>query len=359
MVCLGSEVPGGAAAWNQERCQLRVVRSGSLSRGPVASRRARTRSCRGWCSMGPADGSSRFASTFESCSPAGTARHRAALTPLICCAGSVSSLRWRSAGSAPTATRSATSFSGFGLAATRPVTAGRARRHLDHSIQGQARHICALAMPRRRSAMRSRSSRRSTTFTCRPVRARSCRRCRRAHPTAGARTPITTRWSRSGCASVVPAGRSSPIPTLVPCPTTSWTTVRGAGLSPGSGAVRDVLAQGPASRSCWRSATTAWSSTGCPPPVSWFPCSRSSRRRPIRNGSWSSARNWPMCCRSSSAGSAATPRQCLLSGHTTGANACGPARPRCCSSAGSAPATAESVTARSGTCSTPPWPPPA
>ena len=47
------------------------------------------------------------------------------------------------------------------------------------------------------------------------------------------------------------------------------------------------------------------------------------------------------------------------SGHTTGANACGSARPRCCSSAGSALTAAGSATARSATCSTAPWPAPA
>jgi hypothetical protein len=44
--------------------------------------------------------------------------------------------------------------------------------------------------------------------------------------------------------------------------------------------------------------------------------------------------------------------------HTTVTNACGSARLRCCSSAGSAPTTAGSATARSATCSTPPWPAP-
>jgi hypothetical protein len=44
--------------------------------------------------------------------------------------------------------------------------------------------------------------------------------------------------------------------------------------------------------------------------------------------------------------------------HTTVTNACGSARHRCCSTAGSAPTTAGSATARSATCSTPPWPAP-
>ena len=78
-----------------------------------------------------------------------------------------------------------------------------------------------------------------------------------------------------------------------------------------------------ASRNSWRSATTAWSSTGCQPPANSSRCCRSSRRRPTPNGSWSSARNSPTCCRPSSAGSAATPERCPWSPPTTGTNACG------------------------------------
>jgi len=113
------------------------------------------------------------------------------------------------------------------------------------------------------------------------------------------------------------------------------------------------------SRNCWRSVTTVSCSTAYPPPANSSRCCRSPRPRPTPNDSCSSAPNWQRCCPPSSAASAPTPAQYRPSAPTTGPNAFGWLRPHGCSSAESAPSTAESVTAPSATCSTPLSPTPA
>ena len=88
-------------------------------------------------------------------------------------------------------------------------------------------------------------------------------------------------------------------------------------------------------------------------------CCRSPRPRPTPSGSWSSAPNWPRCCRPSSAASATPPARSRSSAPTTDANASGWLHPHGCSSADSAPSTAGSAKAPSATCSTPRWSTPA
>ena len=63
-----------------------------------------------------------------------------------------------------------------------------------------------------------------------------------------------------------------------------------------------------ASRNSPSCPTTAWSSTGCPPPGRWCRCCRSRRPRPMSNACWWSVPNSPTCSRRSFAGSAAQRR---------------------------------------------------
>jgi hypothetical protein len=131
-----------------------------------------------------------------------------------------------------------------------------------------------------------------------------------------------------------------------------------------SWAIVEVLratGKGSASRNCWRSLTTAWSSTGCPPRARSSRYCRSLRPRPTLSGCWWSARTWPTCCRRSSAGCAATgtAAQSRWCRPMTRWNARGCRHHQCCSSAASAPRTAGSAAAPPATCSTPRWPAPA
>jgi len=89
------------------------------------------------------------------------------------------------------------------------------------------------------------------------------------------------------------------------------------------------------SRNASSSATTAWCSTGFPPLASSSRCCRSCRRRPTKNVSWWSARNWPTCSPASSAGSGAHSPQFLSSPPTTTTHGCGWRPRRACSSAAS------------------------
>lgn len=102
------------------------------------------------------------------------------------------------------------------------------------------------------------------------------------------------------------------------------------------------------------SATTAWSNTGCPPPVNSSPSCRSFRPRRTPSGSFSSAPSSPTSSARSSAESGTPPAPFPWSPPTTAANACGRSPPHRCSNGASAARTAHSPTKPSAPCWTRP-----
>ena len=151
-------------------------------------------------------------------------------------------------------------------------------------------------------------------------------------PPASCSPPAARNSAAPACARHLPApGPRTPPPASA----ATWVATRTTRSGPGPPS-RSCATPASGSRSSTSCPTTAWSSTGSPPPASSSRCCPSRRPRPTPNGSSSSTPNSPTSCPPSSPGPAAPTAPSPSSRPTTSASAPGTPRCPCCSSAASA-----------------------